>query len=232
MSSRPPFPKDFEKLKELAREQDWDVVKTGGGHWKWTPPNGNKSVISGGTISDHRGLKNVVSHLAKAGLQPITPERFKPELPKDQTDYFKTPPSIKSMKTRALKPHELRDVVRKVLAQAENPMFANDLLARVQAHLPAVTQHILRQNLYSYAKTWVEKLPDERYRITEHRQKHGKKAKVFALPPQPASEEDLRALENALTALSELERVIKKHIDLTHQFGAMKKLLGGVTNEG
>lgn len=59
--------KDLKPLIKAAERQGWRVDLSKNNHVKFLAPSG-AMVIAGVSISDHRGLKNVQSHLRKAGL--------------------------------------------------------------------------------------------------------------------------------------------------------------------
>lgn len=59
--------KEMRRLARLAAKAGWTVETTGGGHLKWTPPNGRDPVFSSatprnGNTANHRAL------LKKRGL--------------------------------------------------------------------------------------------------------------------------------------------------------------------
>lgn len=63
--------KEIKRLVAQAESQGWRVEPTRGGHLKWMPPDRSQSfVISAATPSDHRALKNIISHLRQRGFDP------------------------------------------------------------------------------------------------------------------------------------------------------------------
>lgn len=60
---------DYKKqLKEHIaeyRKRGWLVVRSKKGHYHWHSPDGITLVISGSTISDHRGCKNLIAQLKR-----------------------------------------------------------------------------------------------------------------------------------------------------------------------
>ena len=57
--------KDLKKHIAHYRSMGWIVKRSNGGHYRWYSPNGVSCVISGSTISDHRGYKNLIAHLKR-----------------------------------------------------------------------------------------------------------------------------------------------------------------------
>jgi hypothetical protein len=53
-------------FKKLIR-QNWRIVQTPNGHFKCYPPDGGPFVVTGGTLSDHRAVKNIRARFRKAG---------------------------------------------------------------------------------------------------------------------------------------------------------------------
>jgi hypothetical protein len=68
--------KDIKQLASKAKKQGWVVETTGGGHLRWTSPEG-KSVISGNTVSDYRAVRNISKRLERAGLPSGKPRKKK-----------------------------------------------------------------------------------------------------------------------------------------------------------
>lgn len=60
--------KRFKELVREAERQGWVVTTTGGGHLKWTGPEGGL-VFTPSTPSDVRALKNATADLRRNGLQ-------------------------------------------------------------------------------------------------------------------------------------------------------------------
>ena len=60
--------KDLKKLMKNAEQQGWNIKLTGGGHLKWTAPNG-AFVFSARTPSDQRAIQNIVSQLQTRGYK-------------------------------------------------------------------------------------------------------------------------------------------------------------------
>ena len=52
----------------LAKGQAWAVEYTGGGHYRWTPPDG-PSVVTSSTPGGSRAIANIRAKLRKAGLR-------------------------------------------------------------------------------------------------------------------------------------------------------------------
>jgi hypothetical protein len=62
--------KDLKKLIRIAIQHGWLVEYTGGGHYKWTPPDKSAPVLySASTPSDSRALDNHRCRLRRAGLK-------------------------------------------------------------------------------------------------------------------------------------------------------------------
>jgi hypothetical protein len=59
--------KDLKKIFRQAEQRDWIVRRRRSGHYLLQGPRGQK-VFCPATPSDHRSLKNLKSHLSKAGL--------------------------------------------------------------------------------------------------------------------------------------------------------------------
>ena len=62
------IPKEYRPLAKAAREQDWTIGPTKGGHLVWISPSGGK-VFTPATPSDWRSLPNVIRKLKHKGLQ-------------------------------------------------------------------------------------------------------------------------------------------------------------------
>lgn len=58
----------FADLVRAVTQQGWTVTRTGNGHFRFQAPNG-ALVFGTGPRShgDHRAIKNLISHLRKAG---------------------------------------------------------------------------------------------------------------------------------------------------------------------
>lgn len=58
---------DMRTLVSLAKEQGWTVSRTKRGHFRFVSPSG-ETLVTGGTPSDWRQMKNFVSDLKRRGL--------------------------------------------------------------------------------------------------------------------------------------------------------------------
>lgn len=62
----------FKDIVRLALGQGWRVEQTKSSHWKFVPPDATKKiVVTGGTPSDHRALKNFLADLKRQGLRVV-----------------------------------------------------------------------------------------------------------------------------------------------------------------
>lgn len=63
-------PKELKELVRIALDQGWRVEQLRSGHWRFLPPDRKLSpVVSAGTPSDWRGLKNLRADLKRRGLR-------------------------------------------------------------------------------------------------------------------------------------------------------------------
>lgn len=60
--------KALRPIIKKARKQGWKVDLTKSGHVRFKPPTSGQSIITAGTASDHRSLKNLRADLRRAGL--------------------------------------------------------------------------------------------------------------------------------------------------------------------
>lgn len=60
---------DLRKLLAALEEQGFDVERTKSGHWLVRNAEGLAVATIAGTPSDHRGLRNTISRLRRAGLK-------------------------------------------------------------------------------------------------------------------------------------------------------------------
>lgn len=56
------------QLARLAQDHGWTVRRSGSGHFKFIPPNGERAVTVPATPSDKRSLANSIAQLRRAGL--------------------------------------------------------------------------------------------------------------------------------------------------------------------
>jgi predicted RNA binding protein YcfA (HicA-like mRNA interferase family) len=61
------IPEPYRALAKLARRLGWTVSSTRNSHLRWRRPDGHV-VITAGSPSDHRGIRNDKVRLRKAGL--------------------------------------------------------------------------------------------------------------------------------------------------------------------
>lgn len=69
------IPRDLRNLAKLAQSQGWTLQPTRKGHVRFNAPDGATTVLAGGTPSDHRSTKNLLSLLRRSGLE--VPRSFK-----------------------------------------------------------------------------------------------------------------------------------------------------------
>lgn len=60
--------KEWKELRRMAERQGWRVERTNSDHFKWFSPNGEDIIVSGLTVSDHRGIKNHITLMRRAGF--------------------------------------------------------------------------------------------------------------------------------------------------------------------
>lgn len=64
---------DFDAIRRAAEAQGWQVERTKGRHWRFTPPDKTKRlVVTGGTPSDLRAIRNFLADLRRQGFQYAT----------------------------------------------------------------------------------------------------------------------------------------------------------------
>jgi len=62
------IPKVMRKIVKALQDQNWTVLRTTSGHWKFVPSDPTKDIVIGsGTRSDHRALRNMISQLKRSG---------------------------------------------------------------------------------------------------------------------------------------------------------------------
>jgi len=62
-------PKELRRIVAAATAAGWTVQRLASGHWRFVPPDRTKKmVVTGGTPSDHRVLRNLVADLRRQGL--------------------------------------------------------------------------------------------------------------------------------------------------------------------
>jgi len=59
--------KEMKVLVRAAEREGWLVKRTKRGHYQWLPPQG-RVIVTAGTPSDHRALRNIKSDLRREGL--------------------------------------------------------------------------------------------------------------------------------------------------------------------
>lgn len=65
------YKKRLKSLISTAQSANWVVTLTNNGHWRFVPPDKDKSiVIAPGTASDHRAIANLEAELKRSGLTP------------------------------------------------------------------------------------------------------------------------------------------------------------------
>lgn len=78
------YPKDKQLAKVMKQlvAQGWKVEQTQGNHWKCTPPAVEiAAIVTGGTPSDHKALKNFLASLRRAGWEDPTKKAKKKAKP-------------------------------------------------------------------------------------------------------------------------------------------------------
>jgi len=61
---------DFDTIRRAAEAQGWIVERTKGKHWRFIPPDRTKRmVVTGGTPSDMRSIRNFLADLRRQGFQ-------------------------------------------------------------------------------------------------------------------------------------------------------------------
>lgn len=63
------IPKDQRQLARLAESLGWVIRRTGGGHFQWLSPDGTTIIVTHGTASDWRALRNMKAQLRRAGVE-------------------------------------------------------------------------------------------------------------------------------------------------------------------
>lgn len=231
------LPRNFEKLKRLAVDQGWNIKRTSKNHWQFTPPDKRgEPCYASSTPSDPQWLWAFCRRLKQNGLKGTQDVEKSSKAP-DKTEYFTMPmpePHVEQ-KTVKQKRVDMKEIILDAMRhQGARWSYPEDIFPRIQVKLPTLNMRALKiaMNGYSYTKTLLKSeegkyqipyqfspevpLADERLRTIVRTQ----------LPPEPASEEDIKVLEVFLSAMADAERVIKKHIAIERQLGQMKALLG------
>lgn len=67
--SKSDYRKRLNELSSQAQAQDWTVLPTNSGHFKFIPPDKEKPlVIAAATTTDHRAAANLLSQLRRSGF--------------------------------------------------------------------------------------------------------------------------------------------------------------------
>lgn len=59
---------DLRRLLKVLEDQGFTAERSSKGHWIVRGPDGKRVTTIAGTASDHRGWKNALAYLRKAGL--------------------------------------------------------------------------------------------------------------------------------------------------------------------
>ena len=61
--------RDLKRVAALLNSLGWQCGQTKSAHWRFVPPDPDKPiVVTGGTPSDHRAVKNFIAGLKRSGL--------------------------------------------------------------------------------------------------------------------------------------------------------------------
>jgi hypothetical protein len=232
--------KDYDRVIKNAVDQGWTLREGGRGRDRLVSPDGYQYVIPDNP-KDPRGFKNFKAELKVAGYQEDG--RYTPPLERiEEDDVEAATTSLGDALAAAKKVDENREdmtasgATRKLLREnPEKTYGVDDVYMVVKARLPSASKLAVQQSLSSMAAT------GEIMRVArgQYRWKHKSLLAIATsipgeAPPTALTEtgdasldEDLAVLDEALTALSQIEGVVKRIHEKMNRIAELKRLLGG-----
>jgi len=199
---------DVDQVVKLAEEKGWKVKVNGGGHRSLVGPEGQVVNVSS-TPSDVWAGRHVAADLKRAGLNVV--------LEQDPVQHRGRAAAL------------CRDHMRNHPSEVFD---ADKLMMIVRARYPQATIESVRAFFVDGAKRGTLKRMERgayQWIGYEGESVEPKPAPVVAAPPAIPSDdelvEDMKILDDALTALSKIETVVRKHKKLAEQWNTLRKLM-------
>lgn len=231
--------KDYQEVIDHAEEQGWRVRKTEGNHMQLFAPDGKSIVVCPTTPSDHRGLDQFLADLKRTGR--YDPDWVQPNRPMQRDQMGRSSRGVTRVQLRAI----FEERPDHVFSLQELFII---LKARLNADVPMQTIQNNVNNLM--VENHVTRIGHGQYRRKKEGNGNGTAAKaVVVAAPVPVStimqagqrigdaqiDEQLERLDHALTALGDVEAVIRFGRDVLAQVAALKNTLaafgGGQNND-
>lgn len=216
--------RDPHELIRIAVEQGWRKETRSSGHIMLFNPTTKRTVTVGNPehFGDPRAVLNFRSELIRAGLflrKEETEREEKPPLPEPKLVVDRNPGAY------APKREE-----KKMSGVSASNLIRDYLLGReTVTHMSQIVEVVLakktcsKQNIYSTVSSMVRK----GLVLNPHKDEYyWNRGVVKVAPEEPQVMEDQQVLNNALAALADLEKLVKKYQGVVDQLSAVKKLLG------
>lgn len=236
------LPVDRDTLIELARQQDWHVSKTEGGHWRLVNPRG-QIVIASGTTGDKNSIWDLRARLKRYGLKPGRQKKAKapppePKLVVDKNPVVKEKEVVTDTKAtdQPVKARKTRVVIPGVRTRLKGTLI--DILRsldRVQGHTPGELAILAGEKMgvklngssvsstlsyYALKEKLFTRVGRGAYRLTERLEAPP------APPTAPEVEDDEKVLIEFLMQLDKVGNIVKKHIELNKELTSIMQKLG------
>lgn len=238
------LPKDQEGLFKLARARGWRIDRTTSGHWRLESPQ-KRVVITSGTASDFRAVKNFRMNLKRAGLvgeSVVTRPQLVLKEPKLVVDKNPQSPVAAPAPTKVRRESGvLRDTILEAMRKVNRGggMETSDIFAHVVAKLPEMTKSHLSVTMNGMMHVgWLKRESLGRYSIVPggpQKKKRMPGSKRAAAPVVDYNtDDDFKALEEVLGCLTRFEAIVRKHQAIAKTFAGLKGLInqiGGVNGQ-
>lgn len=222
---------DIQKIIRNAQSQGFRYSKTTQGHHQLYSPDGNHIVTHSGTSSDHRGFYNFLSQLKRAGYMEL------------QT-LGDAMPSVKPENGGAKL--SASQYVIDLLSRHEEGVSNQDIAAYIRSVRPDLgvsspsnaTHFLIQKGVVKRMPSGIYMLVDRTIDHTIRKAPKPRLQKLVQLAPSelgsaPAGfktgdatiDKDLKALDEALSALAKIETVVRKNREVLVQFAKLKAML-------
>lgn len=236
---------DIDKVVKSALQQGWRHSTTTKGHHQFMSPDRETIIHTSGTPSDWRSWHNFMSRMEKAGFQMNGQlgDALKAALGQDKVpeeavvvDSVQTGPAVSALVEDYFLGHPMKI------------MSCETLVETLGVRYPYVKNGAVQQGIKRLAdKGTIQKYSRGHYRYVPNVHTKAEEPVVPALPsasvtptpptPSPVAigvmtgdevlDEDLKIMDNALAALSQLSEVVARQRARLMKFAELKKMLGG-----
>jgi hypothetical protein len=222
------YDSDIAKIIKNAIAQGFRYSKTTSGHHQFYAPNGHDIVHHSGTPSDQRGLLNFVAQMKRAGYMELQTlgDAMPSEIKLGQLSATQHLIDLLSRHSEGVKSEDAKAYIltaRPDLGKSSPSNAIHALLTR--GAIKRTPAGVLMLEDVDKANIGRGKFSQPQASQARQEDSPEYKAPAGIKTGNPSIDKDLKALDEALSALAKIESVVRKNREVLVQFAKLKEML-------